>query len=85
MREMEEFPDRVKFRLFVDDECESPLILVTEPLGREISVGPGEWVDVASETGDGTPSEIWVRADGSLAVYGRLVVVTDRDGVERLY
>jgi hypothetical protein len=79
------FPDRVKFRLFVDARKAGPFILITEPYGREIPVDPGNWVDVECVNNDGTPAEIWIQPDGSIAVHGREVIVTDEHGNERVY
>jgi hypothetical protein len=80
-----EFPERIKFRLFNPSGSGAPLVLVTEPYGREIPIDSGKWVDVECINGEGAPAEIEVRSDGALAVYGRTVIVTDEGGEERVH
>lgn len=84
MDESSFYPDRIKFRLFVDDEHSGPFALVTEWAGREISIEPGSWVDVECDNGDGTPAEVHIGKGGEVSVHGRRVVVTDSSGAERL-
>ena len=69
------------FRLTVEDS-QHPFVLVTEPLGREIFLNPGETVDI---TCDDEVPEIVVLADGKLAIQGTGVVVKDATGSERVY
>jgi hypothetical protein len=70
-----------EFRLIVEDG-QQPFVLITEPLGREIFLNPGETVDVSCD--DDIP-ELVVLGDGRMAIRGNSVVVTDSSGVERVY
>jgi hypothetical protein len=62
--EVTPFPERVKFRLYVDPDKSDAFALITEPYGREILISRGRWVDVECVNGDGTPAEIWINPDG---------------------
>jgi len=73
-----------KFRFLADEALQSDFKLVSEWSGREISIAPGQWVDVECINADGTPVEIEARADGSIAVYAKYVSITGEDGAERL-